>query len=112
MLNMLKCPECSGDLEKTDKDVEVLGKIIGQFTCEVCKVCGSTFLDEEIMKKVEEKTKEVGLFGLEKTTKVSISGNSLIIRINKALADFLQLTANSSVRIYPIDKRRFVVEKT
>ena len=64
------------------------------------------------MKLMEEKMKEIGLFGMEKTTNVSLSGNSLIIRINKRLADFLQLQENTSVRVYPIDKRRFIVEKT
>lgn len=111
MTNQVKCPECNGELEETEKDIDVLGTIIGQFKCEVCKVCGSTFLDEETMKLMEEKTKEMGLFGMEKTTKVSTSGNSLIIRINKNLADFLQLNDNSNVRVYPIDKRRFIVEK-
>ncbi len=112
MPSQLKCPECNGNLEDSEKDIEILGTIIGQFKCEVCKVCGSTFLDDAAMKKVEEKTKEMGMFGMERITKVSASGNSLIIRINKALADFLQLNEESSVRVYPIDKRRFIVEKT
>jgi len=53
MSNVLKCPECNDDQEEADKDVDVFGKIVGRFTCEVCKVCGSTFLDEEAIKKVE-----------------------------------------------------------
>jgi YgiT-type zinc finger domain-containing protein len=55
MSNQVSCPECNGDLEIAEKDVEILGTIIGQFKCEVCKVCGSTYLDEEAMKKVERR---------------------------------------------------------
>ncbi len=111
MINLVKCPECGGELEEAEKDVDMLGRVIGQFKCEICKVCGSTFMDDETMKNVEEKTKELGIFGMEKTTSISMSGNSLIIRINKKLAEFLQLTENTTVRVYPIDKKRFVVEK-
>nr|MDO8116838.1 YgiT-type zinc finger protein [Candidatus Sigynarchaeota archaeon] len=111
MEQAIKCPECNGDLEQSEHDVEIFGRIIGNFKCEICKVCGSTFLDDDVMQQVEEKTKEMKIFGLEKMSKVGSSGNSLIIRINKVLAEYLQLNENSNVRVYPIDKRRFIVEK-
>ena len=50
-----------------EQDVEMSGVIIGQFGCEVCTACGATFIDEEAMKLVEEKMKELHLFGTKRT---------------------------------------------
>ena len=61
-----KCPECNGELEEIDRDIDVLGTIIGQFKSEFCKECSSSYLDEETMKLIEEKTMKLGLFGVEK----------------------------------------------
>ena len=52
MSSLLKCPECNGDREDSEKDVEVLGNNVGRFKCGVCKVCGLAFLDDEAMKQV------------------------------------------------------------
>lgn len=46
------CPECDGRIEIQKQDVDILGKVLGRFDVEVCKDCGSVFLDEEQMRKV------------------------------------------------------------
>lgn len=78
--------------------------------CEVCTSCGSEYLDQNVLEEIEEEVKGKKIFGLEKNVKVTKSGNSLVIRIPKDIAKFMNLGYMSSVRLFPIEKGRLEVK--
>ena len=104
-----KCALCNGKLNKKVVDYEIHGKSIGKFSALVCNSCGEQWFSEEISKKIQEKEKKLGLFGLSRETKISYSGNSLIIRIPKELAKFMNLKRETEVIIYPEDKNKLSI---
>lgn len=59
---------------------------------------------------IDAKAKELGLWGLEKKGKIGYSGNSLIVRIPKRVAEFMKLKKGEDIVIKPEDKRRLVIE--
>ena len=100
---------CDGKLNKKTVSYEIYGKDIGKFPALVCNSCGEQWFDEETSKKIQEKEKKLGLFGLSKETKISYSGNSLIIKIPKELAKFMNLKKETEVIIYPEDKNKLAI---
>lgn len=104
-----KCALCDGELTKKIINYEVYGKSIGKFSALVCDSCGEQWFDEETSKKIQEKEKKLKLFGLSKETKISYSGNSLIIRIPKELAKFMDLKKETEVIIYPENKTKLSI---
>lgn len=104
-----KCALCKGRLKKKLIDYKIYGKSIGKFPALVCSSCKEEWFSEETSKKIEEKERELGLFGLSRETKISYSGNSLIIRIPKELAKFMNLKKETRVIIYPEDKNKICV---
>lgn len=57
---------CGGKLKKSTCNVEFFRIDFGVRECEVCTTCGSEYLDDEVIREVEEEVKRLGLFGLEK----------------------------------------------
>jgi len=104
-----KCVLCNGKLNKRIVVHKAYGKSIGRFPAMVCDSCGEQWFDEETSKKIQEKERELGFFGLSRETKISYSGNSLIVRIPKELAKFMNLKKGTSVIIYPEDKNKIAV---
>jgi len=104
-----KCVLCNGKLKNKIVDYKIYGKSIGKFKALVCDSCGEEWFDEETAKKIEEKEKKLNLFGLSRETKISYSGNSLIIRIPTKLAKFMELKKETNVIIYPEDKNKLCV---
>ena len=90
-----------GILEEKIVEYKEFGIPLGKFTANICKNCGEAFFDSETAKKIQEKSKEMGLFGLAKKTKVAKVGNSLAIRIPKEIAEFLKLKKEKEVSIVP-----------
>ncbi|MDI6707862.1 MAG: AbrB/MazE/SpoVT family DNA-binding domain-containing protein, partial [Candidatus Thermoplasmatota archaeon] len=82
---------------------------LGKFEADVCNQCGEAFFTENAMNKIEKKAKEIGIRGLERKTKISRSGNSLIIRIPKAIAEFVGAKDGTSVTIRPGGKSKLIV---
>lgn len=108
---MEKCYMCEkGYLEKKKVDYKLYGELIGKFDAEVCSLCGEKFFDEATSQKIDEATKEKGLWGLEVETNVGQSGDSLMVRINKQLVHFLKLRKGEKVKIRPEDRRKLVIE--
>ena len=62
------------------------------------------------MEKIETKVKRRRLFGLERRERVAKSGNSLLIRIPKKIAESLKIKRDSPLVIYPSVPRRLIVE--
>ena len=70
----------------------------------------------DFMKCKECATCEVSIINIEKRNihferKVSYSGRSLIISIPEDLARYMNLTKENRVRIIPVDRNGFLVEK-
>lgn len=105
----IKC-KCGGRLKKSTTEVEFFGIDFGIQPCEVCTMCGSEYLSQELVEKIEKEVKKRGLFGLERRSKVTKSGNSLVIRIPKEIAESLRLEKDTNITIYPAEKRRLIVE--
>lgn len=104
-----KCALCNGKLKEKIIDYEVYGKSIGKFKADVCESCGEQWFDEKTALKIEEAEKKAGVFGLSKETKISYSGNSLIIRIPKELAKFMNLKRETTVTLYPEKKNKLCI---
>lgn len=104
-----KCALCNSNLSNKLVDYTIYGKSIGKFPALVCNSCGEQWFSEETARKIEEKEKKLSLFGLSRETKVSYSGNSLIIRIPKELAKFMNLKKETNVIIYPEGQNKFCV---
>ncbi len=104
-----KCISCKGKLRNKIVNYEIYKKNIGKFPALVCDSCGEQWFSEETSRKIEEKEKELGLFGLSIETKVSYSGNSLIIRIPQGLAKFLNIKKESKVELVPESKTKLCI---
>jgi len=51
-----------------------------------------------------------GLFGLNKTSKISYSGNSLVVRLPEALVKYLDIHKEDEILIHPEGKNKIMVE--
>jgi len=96
--------DCGGKLVKKKVDFSMYGISLGKFEAEVCKKCGEELFSEEVSKQIDEVAKKKGLWGLEAHTKVGKAGDSLIIRVNKKIADFYGLKQGEEITIMPKDK--------
>jgi hypothetical protein len=108
---MRKCPICEkGNLVNKMVPYSVYGVELGKFPAEVCLSCNEQWFSEETAKKIEEIEKKKGLFGLQKQSKISYSGNSLIVRIPVEIAKFMDLKKETPVTIYPEGKDKLAIE--
>ncbi len=86
------CPICEkGTLKEKKVKYLVYGIELGQFPAQVCNACQEEWFDEKTSKKIEELEKKKGLFGLSKKSKISYSGNSLVVRIPESIAKFMNV---------------------
>jgi len=102
--------KCGGRLKRSVTEVEFFGIDFGMKEADVCSECGSEYLSQELMAEIEAEVKRRGLFGLEKRGRVAKSGNSLVIRIPKEIADSLKIKRDMPLVIYPSEPRKLVVE--
>ena len=106
----MKCILCNGELRKKIVEYKELGISLGKFTALVCKKCEEVFFDESSAEKIQKKSKELGLFGLAKKTKVAQVGNSLAIRIPKELAKFVGLKKEELVKLIPKSNKEITIK--
>ncbi|MBI2669140.1 hypothetical protein HYX14_04830 [Candidatus Woesearchaeota archaeon] len=105
------CPICEkGTLQPKKVTYEVYGIKLGLFPAKVCSVCKEEWFNEETSRRIEAIEKKKGLFGLSKKTKISYSGNSLVIRIPEALVSFMGIKKEDEVLIHPEGKSKIAVE--
>lgn len=108
---MKKCYICGkGELIKKKIPYELYGVHIGKFDGEQCNKCNESFYSENVFDDMTKMVKELGLWGLETKTAITKVGNSLDIRLNKKLADFLNVKKGEAVTIVPENKRRIIVD--
>ena len=106
----MKCILCEGKLEEKTVEYSELGILLGKFKGLTCTKCNETFFNAETADKIQQKSKELGLFGLNKKTRVAQVGNSLAIRIPKEIADFVHLQKEGEVKIFPKNKSQIIIE--
>jgi YgiT-type zinc finger domain-containing protein len=106
----MECPLCEGKFLRTKREYAYNDISLGEFEADVCKRCGEVFFTEAASDEIDRLARAGGLWGLEARTKVSYSGNSLMIRIPREIAEFMGLEKGDGVRIHPEGKRRLVVE--
>ncbi len=106
----MKCVLCNGETVKKNIEHKELGVSLGTFKADVCQKCGEVYFDQQTAQKIQEKSKELGLFGLSRKAKVAEIGNSIAIRIPKEIADFLQLKKGKEVIIFPESKHELHIE--
>lgn len=97
----MKCPICKGEIKKKKVKEEMFGVYLGDYPADVCSKCGESFVNSKVMKQIEDKAKEKGIWGLGNRTKVAKAGNSLIVRVPKKLATFLGVHEGSPAFIHP-----------
>ena len=108
-MEKVKC-RCGGELIYSQCEVEFFGIDFGIKKCEICKECNAEYLDNETMKFIEKEVKKRGIFGLEKTVRVTKSGNSIVIRIPPEIAKFSDIDYKSIIRIFPVGKNKIELE--
>lgn len=97
----MKCVTCEGKTIQKIVEYKEYGVSLGKFKAYVCGKCGETYFDEKIAEKIQQKSKDLGLFGLAKKAKVAKIGNSIAIRIPKEIAEFLKIKKGGEVTIFP-----------
>src|SRR3989344_4588524 len=105
----MKCVFCNGELNKEEVEHKELGVSLGKFSALKCSKCNEVFFDEFSVEKIQKKSKELGLFGLSKKTKVAKVGNSLAIRIPKEIAEFVNLKKEELVKIIPKNQNELII---
>jgi len=106
----MRCIICKGDTIKKKIEYKELGVSLGNFNAEVCKKCGESYFDEKTVEEIQQKSKQIGLFGLAKKAKVAEVGNSIAIRIPKEIATFLNLKKGKEVVLLPKDKHDLLIQ--
>lgn len=102
--------KCGGRLKRSVSEVEFFGIDFGLNDADVCTKCGSEYLSQELMEHLEAEVKKRGLFGLERRGRVAKSGNSLVIRIPKEIAESLKFRRDLPVVIYPSEQKKLIIE--
>ena len=105
----VKC-KCGGKLKWGFTEVGFFGIEFGVRRASVCTDCGSEYVSQELMEELESEVKRRGLFGLERRGRVAKSGNSLVIRIPKEIADSLKIKRDLPIAIYPSEPRKLIIE--
>jgi len=106
----MKCVMCNkGEFKQKMIEYNEFGVSLGKYKANVCVKCGESFFDSETARKIQEKSKSLGLFGLAKRTRVAKVGNSLAIRIPKEIAEFVKLKKEEEVRIIPRNQNEIII---
>ncbi|HLC64785.1 MAG TPA: YgiT-type zinc finger protein [Candidatus Nanoarchaeia archaeon] len=104
-----KCDECGARTVRKLVDFSMYGIHLGKFPAEVCTKCGEEVFDEKTSEEIDSVAKKKGLWGLARKVKVVKIGNSLAVRIPKAISDFAGLREGKEALMKP-EKNRIVIE--
>ncbi len=109
---MANCPVCGKPvLRRENRKSELYGFDLGNYPAEVCGSCGEIFWREADVRKMEERAKKLGIWGLEHRTKIAVAGNSLIVRIPKSIARFIGLKKGETVSLHPLGRDKLLIEE-
>jgi hypothetical protein len=104
------CPMCGGKMEMKKVPYSSAGVNIGEFNAETCTKCREVFFLEESSRMIEQKAKELGLWGLGRRIAIGKSGTSLIIRIPKIIVERYKIQNGGTALIFPEGKNRICLE--
>lgn len=104
------CP-CGGKIRWAREKVFQEGVDCGILDVEICDKCGTMYLPDWSMMKVEEKLKEQGLWGIKRRDiRFWKSGGSVIMRLPTEMAQEFGLDSIKRGQVYKDGERKFVVE--
>ncbi|HLC55902.1 MAG TPA: hypothetical protein VJJ23_01570 [Candidatus Nanoarchaeia archaeon] len=107
----MKCANCnSKNVEIKKVDFKIYGISLGKFEAEVCNRCRKEVFSEEVSGEIDKIAKEKGLWALETHTKIGRSGDGLVIRVNKKLAEFMGLKEGEEITLIPESKEKLIVQ--
>lgn len=106
----MKCVLCGGKTARKEVDYGELGIPFGRFLAEVCGQCGEVYFDEKTAERIQQRSKQLGVFGLARKAKVAEVGNSIAIRIPKEIATFLGLKKGKEVTVVPKSRHGLEIE--
>lgn len=104
-----KCEECLGKIIKKNVEVKVYGVSLGKFPAAVCTKCNEEVFDEATSNKINELSREKGLWGIARKVKIVKIGNSLAVRIPKSISNFLGLKEGKEALMKP-DEDKLIIE--
>jgi hypothetical protein len=104
----MKCVFCNGLLKEDSIEYKEYGISLGKFKAKVCTKCNESFFEPEVVDKIQNKSKKLGLFGLKANIKIAKIGNSLAVRIPKKIAEFLKLKQGEETAVYPQDHKLII----
>lgn len=104
------CPICGGKLIRKKNPYWFGNKELGEFEADVCMECKEAFYTEEASKQIDEKAKKVGIWGIGKRVVIGQSGNALMVRIPKDIAEQYNLHKKETVSILPEGRDRIAIE--
>ena len=109
---MENCAVCGKPAMKTMmRKSELYGFELGRYPAKVCASCGEVFWKESDVRKMEERAKKMGIWGLEHRTKVAVAGNSLMVRIPRSIAKFIGLKKGETVSVHPLGRGKLLIEE-
>lgn len=106
----MECPICEkGKLMRKKIEYSYQDWYFGKYDADVCNKCGEAFFTEKASDEIDKKAKALGIWGIEGKTKIARSGNSLIVRVPKHIAEFLQIREGDDAIIRPDGKKKLLV---
>lgn len=106
----MECPICGGKLKNEKAPFWFSDIKLGEYEADVCTKCGEAFYTEDASNQIEQRAKELGLWGIGKRVVIGQSGNSLMVRIPKEIVELYKLHKKEVVSVLPEGKGRIAIE--
>ena len=104
------CPVCSGSMSRKRVPYWFGNISLGEFEADVCGKCGEAFYTEEASDQIDRQAKKMGVWGIGKKVVIGQSGNALIVRIPKEIAELYKIHKSASALISPEGRNRICIE--
>jgi hypothetical protein len=101
---------CGGKLVEVPIHVEYFGHDFGVRVGHACTRCGDEFLSEQTWQEVEDKAKELRVFGLERKVRIRKSGNSLVLTLPPEIAAYVGAKKDALASLVPTGQGSVEVE--
>lgn len=109
-LKEANCPICNGGLVRKKMPYWFGSVKLGEFGADTCLKCGEVFYTEESSDLIDRKAKDAGVWGMGKKVVIGQSGNALMVRIPKDIAQMYNLHKKLTAFISPEGKNKICIE--